>query len=120
MTTGFSLKPITHRGETKPLAQWADDLGLPYATVRMRASRGVTDPAELFRPPRGYFQKAVPTTGKPLRKYDLTLLDDMFPAQTVEQLREIGRQANLSPLQVVQKIVIKKAEELLKDHPKTN
>jgi hypothetical protein len=44
----------------------------------------------------------------------------MFPYATVDKLREVARQSGLSPLQVVQKIVTKKLDELVPDQPKTN
>lgn len=40
---------FTHNGETKPLAKWAKDLGLPYSMLRGRADRGL-QPPELFDP----------------------------------------------------------------------
>lgn len=33
-------KMITFRGETKPLAQWAEELGMKYSTLNMRLARG--------------------------------------------------------------------------------
>ena len=116
MAREFSLTPVTYRGDTKPLAQWANDLQIPYETLRMRLSRGETDPERLLRPSRGYWRD--PAT--PVKKCDLSVLDDMFPYATVDKLREVARQSGLSPLQVVQKIVTKKLDELVPDQPKTN
>lgn len=114
MTREFSMLSVTHRGETKPLAQWAQDLGIPYETLRMRVSRGETDPDRLLRRPRGYWKPA-PKVGELPKKYDQSVLDDMFPPKTVDKLRQAAHEAGLSPLSVVQKIVTKKLDELIPD-----
>lgn len=44
----FSKTLISHGGETKPLHEWAEIFGIPYATVRMRYTRGKRDFHELF------------------------------------------------------------------------
>jgi hypothetical protein len=109
------MTPITYQGHTKPLAQWAHDLEIPYETLRMRLSRGETDPDKLLRKPRGYWLgKDAP------KKYDMSVLDDMFAPKTVDKLREIARQSGLSPLQVLQKVVTKKLDELLPDNQQTS
>jgi hypothetical protein len=115
MAREFSMTPITYRGHTKPLAQWAQDLEIPYETLRMRMSRGETDPEKLLRKPRNYWRPA----GAQSKRFDISVFDDMFPAATVEKLREIARQSGLSTLDVVVKIVTKKVNELVPDS-KTN
>ena len=115
MSREFSMTPVTYRGQTKPLAQWAQDLELPYETLRMRLTRGETDPEKLLRKPRGYWRGA-----EAPKKYDMSVLDDMFAPKTVDKLREVARQSGLSPLQVLQKVVAKKLDELLPDSQQTS
>ena len=101
---------VTHGGKTMALSEWAREVGIPYATLRMRYTRGETEPAALFRAPP--FRYRVRSVGDPPPRINLSLLDEMFPPETVAQLHEIARRADLSPLQVVLKIVKKRAAEL--------
>lgn len=43
---------MTHLGRTKTMAQWCDELALPYSTVRARLRRGWSDEAALATPVR--------------------------------------------------------------------
>lgn len=107
---------VTHNGKTMALSDWAFELGIPYATIRMRWTRGQQDPERLFAPAQ-YRRSNV--THKPERKV-AAILDDLFPADVVERLREIAKQTDLAPVQVMQKIVAQRTKELLTPQPQTN
>jgi hypothetical protein len=45
-------RQMTHLGHTKTMAEWCDELALPYSTVRGRLRRGWSDEAALTTPVR--------------------------------------------------------------------
>jgi hypothetical protein len=116
MTEEFAGVQVTHNGKTMALSEWAHTLGLPYATVRMRYKRGERDTDRLLATPRFKRSALSPKVPNPTH----ATLDDLFPAQVVDQLREIARQAGISPIQVVQKIVEKRVKELMTPQQETN
>lgn len=107
---------VTHNGKTMALSEWAFELGLPYATVRMRWTRGQRDPVQLFAPAQ-YRRNNV--TDMPERKV-AGILGDLFPEDVVDHLRDIAKQTNLAPVQVVQKIVAQRVKELLATQTQTS
>lgn len=108
-------------GETRSLSQWATKLGIPYSVVRMRYKRGKRTFEELLGPKgtRGVRISITPTgTGETrIVHVEHTLLDDLFSPPLADKVRELSRQANLAPLQVVVKIVEKRVAELLPPQP---
>lgn len=44
---------ITYKGETRPLTEWCEKLGLPVGAIRSRLSRGIKDSVQLFGRPIG-------------------------------------------------------------------
>lgn len=108
---------LTHDGVTRTLRAWATVLGIPYEVVRMRFKRGKRTFDELLsaKGARGVKIKIDRGTDGETRivQMEHTLLDDLFSPDTAAKVREIARQAGMAPLQVVQKIVEKKAAELL-------
>lgn len=110
--------PITHEGVTRSLQSWAEVLGVPYVTARMRYKRGHRNFHDLFR--KDYSRATTVTVREEADKVVVThqartVLDDLFHPDTVARVREIAKQANMAPIQVVQKIVDKKTAELLSD-----
>jgi restriction endonuclease Mrr len=107
---------ITHDGVTRTLRDWADMMHIPYATARMRYRRGKRTFSDLFQniPSRHTSMRVREADEKVVVTHQArTMLDDLLSPDTAEKVREIARQANMSPVQVVQKIVDKKATELL-------
>lgn len=53
---------IEYEGETKPLKQWCEQLGLPYKTIHARVSRG-WEPKEALQKPvkKGNYKRVVST-----------------------------------------------------------
>jgi hypothetical protein len=49
-----------------------------------------------------------------------TFLDDLLTPETAAKVREVAKQTNLAPIQVVQKVVTKRMDELIPDQPKTD
>lgn len=43
---------VTHNGQTKPLCQWCEELGLDYLRTRMRLGKGWTPERAFSQPPR--------------------------------------------------------------------
>ena len=116
MSQSFSNVNLTHQGQTKSLREWARDTGIPYETLRMRLSRGESDPAKLLRKPRGYFRESEAAP----RVSTASLVDDLFPPAIAAKLREAARQSGLSPIEVIQKLVTKRLVALLPDTPQVN
>ena len=115
---------IEHEGVTRTLQEWASVLNVPYTAVRMRYKRGRRSFDELFS---HVGLSGVVThvedmpDGKVLVTHQSrTFLDDMFPPEVVHKLREIGKQANMPPVQVMQRLITKKVNELMPDQPPTN
>lgn len=108
----FAGVQVTHNGKTMALSEWAHTLGVPYATVRMRYRRGERDPERLLAEPR--YRRPVATAPKSVTH---ATLDDWFRPDVVDRLRVISRQTNISPIEVVQKIVAKKVMELVPELP---
>jgi hypothetical protein len=115
---------IEHERVTRTLQDWARVLNVPYPAVRMRYKRGRRSFAELFSQVGlsgvTTYAEDVSDGQVMVTHQSRTFLDDIFPPEVVHKLREVGKQANLSPLQVVQKIVSKKIDELIPEQPKTN
>lgn len=116
MTVEVASVVVAHNGKTMALSEWAFELGIPYATVRMRWTRGHRDPARLFAPAQ-YRRSNV--AHKPGRRV-VGILDDLFPEDVVDHLRDIAKQTNLAPVQVVQKIVAQRVKELLATQTQTS
>lgn len=58
----FDYILVEHEGETKPLKQWCEHLGLPYKTIHARVSRGWEPKKALLKPIRkGNYKRVVPT-----------------------------------------------------------
>ena len=110
-------------GVTRSLSQWATVLGIPYAVVRMRYKRGKRTFEELLGPKgkQGIRININPSEAGETRvvQVEHTMLDDLLNPTLADQVRELARQANLAPLQVVAKIVEKKVNELMAQ-PTTN
>jgi hypothetical protein len=115
---------IEHEGVTRTLQEWATVLNVPYTAVRMRYKRGRRSFDELFSHVglSGVVTHAedMPDGKVLVTHQSRTFLDDLFPPEVVRKLREVGKQANMAPVQVVQKIVTKKLNELVPDQPTTN
>lgn len=115
---------IEHDGVTRTLQDWARVLNVPYTAVRMRYKRGRRSFNELFSRvgTDGVTTYAEDTDdGKVVVTHQSrTFLDDMFSPEVVRKLREIGKQANMSPVQVMQKLVTKRVNELLPDNQQTS
>lgn len=107
----FASVQVTYNGKTMALSEWAHTLGVPYATVRMRYLRGKRDPEALLAQPR--FRR---TSTEP-KSVSHATLDDWFRSDVVDRLRVLSRQANISPMEIVQKIVTKKVLELVPELP---
>lgn len=114
---------ISRDGVTRSLAQWATVLGVPYTVVRMRYKRGKRTFEELLGPKgkQGTRINIGPSEGGETRvvQVEHTLLDDLLTPTLADQVRDLARQANMAPLQVVSKIVEKKVNELMAQ-PQTN
>lgn len=110
----YASVQVTYNGKTMALSDWAYTLGLPYATVRVRYARGERDPERLLAKPR--YRRAAVMQSTPKSVTHATL-DDWFRSDVVERLRVISRQANISPMEVVQKLVTKKVMELVPELP---
>lgn len=115
---------IEYDGVTRTLQDWASVLNVPYPAVRMRYKRGRRLFSELFNHVglSGVVTHAeeLPDGKVLVTHQSRTFLDDMFPPEVVHKLREIGKQANMPPVQVVQRLVAKKVNELMPDQPTTN
>lgn len=49
---------VTYKGETKPVVQWCEDLGLPYSTIRARILVGWTPERAFTTPVKKYEYKS--------------------------------------------------------------
>lgn len=113
MRKSFSSTPITYNGQTKSLAQWAMDLGVPYPTVRMRYTRGVRDPEVLLSNSRGYVmtgQAGYRLTRITSRSPD-SFLEDWFRPEVLDVLRARAAEAHVGSVQLIMDIVSKWADE---------
>lgn len=113
---------ISRDGVTRSLSQWATVLGIPYTVVRMRYKRGKRTFEELLGPKgtQGVRVSIDTTEGETrVTQVEHTFLDDLLTHEVADQVREIAKQAGMSPVQVVVKIVEKKAAELLAPQPQT-
>ena len=107
---------ISRDGTTRSLSQWATFLGVPYVVARMRYKRGERTLEDLLAPKgKQGTRVSIAQSGDGetrVVQVEHTLLDDMFTPKVADQIREVSKQANLAPLQVVVKIVEKKLAEL--------
>ena len=82
---------ITHNGQTHALRDWADILDIPYATLRMRYSRGIRGEDLLHK-----------TTQKLPRHYDrLKLLDPTLKVKLIDKANELG----IDPMELMHNIL---------------
>lgn len=107
---------MQHNGMEHPIRKWADVLGVPYATVRMRYVRGKRTFEELFMNYRGQSVVRFDSEHSRVVHQHRTMLDDMFPADTVRGLRILAERVGSTPLAVATKIVTKRVQELV-DQP---
>jgi len=106
---------LEHNGTAMTMKQWAEHLGVPYATVRVRYKRGKRNFSDLFRHVGIAGKVDVTTAGKALVQHR-TILDDIFKDSTVDDLRELARAMGETPITVMTKIVEKYAADLRAKH----
>jgi len=102
---------IEHEGVTRTVQGWSSVLRVPYPTVRMRYRRGKRSFNELFRHTgtHGVTTYAEQEGGSvTVVHQSRTFLDDLFRPEVAKRLREVAKEAGISPLDVVQRIVTKK------------
>lgn len=111
---------IEHDGIERTLQNWAAVLSVPYPTVRMRYKRGKRTFEELFKNCPGAKSMRYEEDERKVTYQKKTVLDDLFPPETVQQLREIAKRVGLSPMQVLIKVVKARVAELaaMKDEEK--
>lgn len=83
---------ITHNGRTMALSDWAHELGIPYATVRMRYTRGERDPVKLLKSPRYYRTMN--------ERPEVSLGEDLM-----QQVESVAQRLNTTPAEVVREMV---------------
>ena len=111
MTQSIAGAQIEYNGKTMALSEWAHELGLSYATVRMRYTRGIRDPQRLFAPTRFYRGQ------KPPKQVDAqvpnrTLIDENFMPDIAKEIYAAAEELGITPVQVVVQIVTKRIEKL--------
>ncbi len=109
---------IEHDGQSRTLKDWARVLNIPYSSVRMRYKRGRRTFNELFSHVglSGVSVYAEDEGGNvTVVHQSRTFLDDLLTPETAAKVREVAKQTNLAPIQVVQKVVTKKMDELIPD-----
>ena len=120
----LSTLEITYKGETNTLRQWSSLLDSPYPTLRVRYMRGKRDPADLLGPLDLRGRKRVQRPTVAARRAEVavrisqTFLDDLLGPETMTAVREIAKRTNFTPIEVVRKIVKKRAIELLQPENK--
>jgi hypothetical protein len=116
MSQSIAGAQIEHNGKTMALSEWAHELGLSYATVRMRYTRGIREPQRLFASTRFYrAQKPPQQVSAQLPNH--TLLDDLFPKDIAAEIRAAAEELGVTPMQVVVQIVTKRIEKLREQKP---
>lgn len=109
---------IEHEGQTRTLQDWARVLNVPYSSVRMRYKRGRRTFNDLFSHVglSGVSVYADDEVGNvTVVHQSRTFLDDLLTPEVAAKAREVAKRANMAPIQVVQKIVTKKLDELIPD-----
>lgn len=90
---------ITYDGATHTLRDWAKVLGIPYATLRMRYSRGHHAPEVLFRttringlnPEASAIKTVKPTS--PVGSW--SIIDELFSPHAAKMLRKAAEENNM-------------------------
>ena len=115
---------ISRDGVTRSLSQWATVLGIPYTVVRMRYKRGKRTFEELLSPKGTQGVRVsidTKNTGETrVVQVEHTFLDDMLTPDLADKVRQIAKEFDMSPMQVVAEIVEKQASKLLTPQPTTN
>lgn len=104
MRKTFTRCEITYNGKTMTLPEWAHELGLPYSTVRMRYTRGETDPVQLFRPLE-YRSNLALGKGKHPARLTYEVLYETFPQDVIDNLQKIADAKGITPIEVAIKII---------------
>jgi len=107
----IAVVEIEHDGVTRTLRDWAAVLSVPYPTVRMRYRRGKRAFSELFRREPGMMTHAE-QAGETMTivHQSRTFLDDLFRPEVAKQIREVAKDAGISPMEVVQRVVTKQLQ----------
>jgi hypothetical protein len=107
----IAIVEIENDGVTRTLRDWAAVLSVPYPTVRMRYRRGKRAFSELFRREPGMMTHAE-QVGETMTivHQSRTFLDDLFRPEVAKQIREVAKDAGISPMEVVQRVVTKQLQ----------
>jgi hypothetical protein len=95
---------ITHDGKSKTLSEWAKYFNLPYATVRMRYTRGKRTFKELFSE-FDLHPATIALRGQKAIKRRPTLAEELFSPAVVLMLREQAAARDMSVMQLVIQVV---------------